>query len=62
MIGLQRLVEDTGYGLPGIVTVWDSATIGTHGGQAQFILGAVSQMLDEFIVSYLRLNEAYCLR
>ena len=33
---------------------------GTHGGDAGFILSAVSQHLDKFLVEYLRVNEENC--
>ena len=56
-------VENLGYGLPGaVVTVWKTGGGGTHGGNGQYILGFVSEFLDEFIAKYLRVNEADCSR
>ena len=59
---LNRHIEDLGYGLPGVATVWDAGSIGTHGGDGQYIIGAIYRHLDEFIASYLRVNEAHCSR
>ena len=53
---------DLGYGHTGYATVWTSGTVGTHGGQGQYLLGVVSKHLDRFIASYLRVNEAHCSR
>ena len=39
-----------------------SGTVGTHGGQGQYILGLLPRHLDQFIASYLRVNEAHCSR
>ena len=60
IVSLERLVEDLGYGLPGIATVWIAGKVGTHGGDGTLILGLVSEILDEFLVNYLRVNEADC--
>ena len=51
---------DLGYGLKGIVDVWNTENLGTHGGNGLYILNAVSKYLDEFLADYLRVNEAHC--
>ena len=61
-VSLRRYLKDIGYGLSGTVTVWKAARIGMHGGNGPFILGIVSEILDEFLASYLRVNEAHCSR
>ncbi len=39
---------------------WERGSTGTHGGQRDAILGALSEHLDQFLVEYLRANEAAC--
>ena len=41
-------------------TTWSLGSAGTHGGNAGFILQALSEGLDGFILEYLRVNEAAC--
>ena len=61
-VELARHLDDLGYGFGGYATVWNVISTGTHGGDGQYILGIVSKYLDEFIASYLRVNEAHCSR
>ena len=61
-VKLTRYLDNLGYGIGGYAEVWDAGLVGTHGGNGQFILGSVSKHLDEFIASYLRVNEAHCSR
>ena len=46
--------------LEGIASTWDTATYGTHGGNAGFILQSVSEDMDRFVLEYLRVNEKSC--
>ena len=39
---------------------WIKSSVGTHGGDAGYILQGLSEKLDEFILEYLRVNEAAC--
>lgn len=39
---------------------WRSGAAGTHGGDAGYILQAVSEHLDRFVLQYLRVNEDFC--
>ena len=59
-LGLYRWIKDAGFGLDGFVVVWSRATTGTHGQDSQYIVGALSQLVDAFIVEYLRANESVC--
>lgn len=61
-VELKRNIGDLGYGLPGVAVVWDTGATGTQGGNGQYILSVVSEYLDEFLASYLRVNEAACSR
>ena len=40
--------------------MWETGSYGTHGGDADYILQAVSERLDRFILEYLRVNETAC--
>ena len=57
---LHRRIDDAGYAVGGIVRVWDDQVVGTHGHDVQRVLGALSQMIDRFVVEYLRANESAC--
>ena len=41
-------------------TTWDGGAVGTHGGNAEYIVSGVSMYLDQFLTEYLRVNEAAC--
>ena len=55
-------MKDIGYGVPGGAIVWETGSMGTHSGNGNYILGHVSQHLDEFLAAYLRVNEGHCTR
>ena len=44
----------------GAATTWKLRSVGTHGGDAAYIVSAVSQDMDKFIVEFLRVNEDAC--
>ncbi len=44
----------------GYATTWESGNYGMHSGDAGFILQAVSEHLDRFLLEYLRVNETAC--
>ena len=60
-ISLRRYL-DLGYGWTAFAIVWRTGSVGTRSGDGQYILGVVSKYLDEFIASYLRVNEEHCSR
>ena len=41
-------------------TTWNDGVTGTHGSQPSFVVSAVSQLIDQFLVEYLRVNESDC--
>ena len=43
-----------------LASIWDHGTLGTHAGDAGFILQSVSEYLDLFVLEYLRVNEVAC--
>ena len=54
-------VRDVPSGEAGFAVTWrDRGSTGTHGGNADFILGALSEYIDTFIREYRRVNEAAC--
>lgn len=54
-----KAVTDS-FGEDGIAVTWSTASHGTHGGSANFIMSSLSQHLDKFLAAYLRVNEAAC--
>ena len=56
----RKYVFDPATGGSGSATTWDTGTLGTHGGNASFVLGSVSRNLDRFLVEFLRVNESAC--
>ena len=39
---------------------WNSGVTGTHGGDAGYIRSAISELMDQFLVQFLRVNENAC--
>ena len=56
----QKPVHDPASGVTRVATTWDTGGGGTHGGGAASILSSISGYMDEFLVEYLRVNEAAC--
>ena len=57
---LTRDIDDTGFGSRGTVSIWELSSSGVHGGNGRFVFMAVSELVDEFVASYLRANEKWC--
>jgi hypothetical protein len=47
--------RNTRYALTGART-WDRLITGTHGGRAEFVLGVLDNLLDQFLGEYLSVN------
>lgn len=58
----NKRVFDVATGELGVATTWDTGSTGTHGGDAGYIVSALSEKLDRFLVEYLRVNESACSR
>ena len=56
----RKQVRDLASGEVNVTTTWDTGATGTHGGDAAYIVSAVSEYLDRFLTQYLRVNEAAC--
>ena len=54
----KKRVQDPLSGFHFLSPPWNANFTGTHGGNSGYILSSVSQLLDEFLVEFLRVNEA----
>ena len=59
-VSFQKLLRDDVSEKNGIAATWYDGSLGTHGGNAGFILQGVSEHLDKFVLEYLRVNETVC--
>ena len=59
-VDYKRQVYDALSGETNYATTWNSGSVGTHGGDAGYILQGLSEDLDRFILEYLRVNEDAC--
>jgi len=60
MVEYVKPVYDFASGVSAGAVVWFDGSIGTHGGDAPYILSSVSMHVDRFIDEYLRVNESAC--
>ncbi len=59
-VSLVKDLDDPVTGLRWGVHTWERSHYGVHGGDAGFVMQALSETLDRFILEYLRVNEAWC--
>ena len=66
-VSLAKSLEDSRFGkhlhtlpLVGSAETWHRTSTGTHGGQGSFILSQLSQIVEEFLVEYFKVNQKYC--
>lgn len=59
-IQFRRILYQYNRLLNGFASTWETGSTGTHGKDAQYILGSLSQHLDSFLVDFLRVNEPAC--
>ena len=59
-VSFNKLLRDDVSEKNGMASTWDTGSLGTHGGNAGFILQGVSEHLDRFVLEYLRVNETVC--
>ena len=57
---LMKRVHDLSSDTINLAATWSTEATGTHGGDAGYILSAVSQAMDSFLVAFFRVNEAAC--
>ena len=53
-------VQDLATGRTEWGSTWDEFTMGTHGNDSDFIVSTLSGFMDQFLIEYLRVNEAAC--
>ena len=56
----NKPVHDLASDVTGVASTWDIGFTGTHGGGSNYILSTISELMDRFLVEYLRVNEAAC--
>ena len=56
----KKYLRDVVADQNGFAATWDTGGFGTHSGNAGFVLQAVSEDLDNFVLEYLRVNETAC--
>ena len=61
-VELNKIVHDTASGETSLAATWKAAGTGTHGGDADYILGTTARHADEFIDQYPRVNASACSR
>ena len=44
----------------GLPILWTNSITGTHGDRPDYVLASVNKLMDEFLTSYLRVNEQAC--
>ena len=57
-----KTVSDPVSGETSIAPTWRAGSLGTHSGDPGYIIQALSEKVDEFLVEYLRVNEKHCPR
>ena len=62
LVELQKTLSDPATGEELKTGTWESGRLGTHSGNAGYIVQLVAEELDEFLVEYLRVNEEDCSR
>ena len=56
----NKQVYDLASDVTGAANTWNTSFTGTHGGGSNYILSTISELMDSFLVEYLRVNEAAC--
>ena len=56
----NKWLFDPASGLGGVAPTWRRGVTGTHGRTAEYIVSALSGLLDQFLTEYLRVNERVC--
>ena len=59
-VSLNKAVRDVTSSQFGLAETWTAGNFGLHGRDAGYILQSVSELLDRFILEYLRVNEDAC--
>ena len=55
-----KQVTDPFSGEQGVAATWEGRRLGTHAGDGSFVMQNVSELVDRFVLEYLRVNEGAC--
>ena len=55
----KKVVTDE-FQIAAPASTWERGFSGTHGRDASYVMSSLSELLDEFLAAYLRVNEAAC--
>ncbi len=56
----KHFVDPLSGNIQDYATTWEDGTIGIHGGDRNFILYSISEVLDNFLTDYFEANEKAC--
>lgn len=59
-LSYHKLVQDSYTDIFDHAITWNTGSTGTHGNDDVYILSGVSQLMDQFLVAFLRVNEHAC--
>ena len=59
-VSLSKPVNDPRSGVTGFISTWERSFMGTHRGDADSIMQRLSELVDTFVLEYLRVNEESC--
>ena len=59
-VRLTKPVNDTRSGVTGFIPTWERSFMGTHRGDADPTMQRLSELVDTFVLEYLRVNEESC--
>lgn len=60
-LGYEKWLYDPRFAVQGgVATTWSLGTIGTHGEDSGYILSSIAELMDRFLVEFLRVNEEAC--
>lgn len=59
-VEFNKLVRDPVSNRSDLAVTWSTSRLGTHGGDGDFVMQHVSELVDEFILVFLRENDEAC--
>ena len=60
-VQFRKVLQDPISGRDGVATTWERGSYGTYSGDdTDFVMQHLSELVDEFVLEYLRLNEPAC--
>lgn len=59
-VTFYKFVREVNLDIPFLAIAWQKSSTGTHAGDREFILSELSELMDNFLLDYLRENQRYC--